>query len=107
MSKDALTNRLRGVLYKTRIVGCDGNSIPKKSQSIRRRLGQVVECLNGIDRKCCSQTTIADVDPRGTVLIHPPRFPTTVFLLEIEEGPKVHFVSDANRCASNYTHGKG
>ena len=67
----------------------------------------MTEDLDGIDRESRGQTAIADIDTGVTKFVHPPSFPTAIFLLEIEEGAKVCFVLDADRGASKDAHGEG
>ena len=100
------------------LIGCPCKTLKECSHS--RKIGGYVrksitvghgdlwcaESLDSIDRKCRGQAAIPYFDPRTTISIHPASFPTAVFLLECEEGPKVHIVTDAGRCASEDTHSK-
>jgi len=97
MAAVALSTRLGTISRNGRSGGYDGNPVAFEDGELRliqRGLGQVLESLDCVDCKSCGQTAVADVDPGGTVLVHPTSFPTTVFLLEREKGAKVQFVPD-------------
>jgi hypothetical protein len=67
----------------------------------------VIEGFYGIDRKGCSQTAVPDTDPGAAIFVHPTGFPAAVFLLECEEGSKVHFIPNSNGRASEDAHSEG
>ena len=95
----ALSTRWGAIYHNGRIWRYDGDTVAFEDGElwlIHGGLGQMIEGLDGIDRKGRGQTAVADVDPRGTVFVHPTSFPTTIFLLESEKGSKVHLVPDPN-----------
>lgn len=109
MAVDPFGTRLRAISHNRIIGGYDGNPITFENRELRliqRGLRQVIESFNGVDREGGGQTTIADVDPRGAIFVHPARFPTAIFLLEGKEGAEVHFVPDADGRASKDAHGE-
>ena len=110
MTVVTLNTRLRAIPGNGGSGGYDRDPIAFDDGELRLihgGLGQVVEGLDGIDRKGRGQTAVPNVDPGGTVFVHPTDFPATVFLLEREEGAKVHFVSDSDGCAGEDAHGEG
>jgi hypothetical protein len=109
MAVDALSTRSRTVPHNRRSGGYDRNPIAFEDGDLRLiqgGLGQVIESLDGVDRKSRGQPAIPDIDPGRTVFVHPTSFPTAVFLLEREEGTEIHFVPDSNGRASEDTHGE-
>jgi len=99
MAMDPFSTRLRAISHNRIIGGHDGNPIAFENRELRlvqRGLGEVIESFDGVDGESGGQTTVADVDPRGAIFVHPTGSPTAIFLLEREEGAKVHFVPNAD-----------
>lgn len=104
-----LDTRLRTIASNGRSRGYDRDPIAFEHGELRliqRGLGQVIEGLDGVDRESSGQAAVPDVDPRGTVFVHPTNFPAAIFLLEREEGAEVHFVSDSDGRTGEDAHGE-